>query len=338
MTNMQLLWEMVLNSYSHLHSPEWTFKCLLSSVGLSKVRRQPGNWQLSLSVSPSSLFPASVSSDLTLEARLATLAAPGLASSDSRSEPGAGGPSSSRSLPPTVSMGWPDMRSSRVRVIVSELSPDSSLSPEEVKLMSAGRKDSDSLVAVEVSGGGVTKVAVLYVEVAALLLMGDRMRVWDTGRFSGVELSSERRVCDCVAAECEEWAARGSTNCAPATPATLPPAVTVRGLELAAGEAGAGAPLLLPELCRNTPTSWAEMGLLENTVLGSTSAVLDWLSPARVFTETDGDSMGSSSSPSAARMLRRFSSRLGSVSGMMVPGLEEAWLEAAEEEVGVTRR
>ena len=337
MTNMQLLWEMVLNSYSHLHSPEWTFKCLLSSVGLSKVRRQPGNWQLSLSVSPSSLFPASVSSDLTLEARLATLAAPGLASSDSRSEPGAGGPSSSRSLPPTVSMGWPDMRSSRVRVIVSELSPDSSLSPEEVKLMSAGRKDSDSLVAVEVSGGGVTMVAVLYVEVAALLLMGDRMRVWDTGRFSGVELSSERRVCDCVAAECEEWAARGSTNCAPATPATLPPAVTVRGLELAAGEAGAGAPLLLPELCRNTPTSWAEMGLLENTVLGSTSAVLDWLSPARVFTETDGDSMGSSSSPSAARMLRRFSSRLGSVSGMMVPGLEEAWLAAAEE-VGVTRR
>ena len=222
-----------------------------------------------------------------------------------------------------------------MRVIVSELSPDSSLSPEEVKLMSAGRKDSDSLVAVEVSGGGVTRVPVLYVEVAALLLMGDRMRVWDTGRFSGVELSSERRVCDCVAAECEECeAARGSTNCAPAT---LPPAVTVRGLELAAGEAGAGAPLLLPELCRNTPTSWAEIGLLENTVLGSTRAVLDWLSPARVFTETDGDSMGSSSSPSAARMLRRFSSRLGSVSGMMVPGLEEAWLEAAEE-VGVTRR
>ena len=327
--------EIVICSNSHLHSPEWTFKCLLSSVGLSKVRRQPGNWQLSLSVSPSSLLPASVSSDLTLEARLATLAAPGLASSDSRSEPGAGGPSSSRSLPPTVSMGWPDMRSSRVRVIVSELSPDSSLSPEEVKLMSAGRKDSDSLVAVEVSGGGVTRVPVLYEEVAALLLMGDRMRVWDTGRFSGVELSSERRVCDCVAAECEECeAARGSTNCAPAT---LPPAVTVRGLELAAGEAGAGAPLLLPELCRNTPTSWAEIGLLENTVLGSTRAVLDWLSPARVFTETDGDSMGSSSSPSAARMLRRFSSRLGSVSGMMVPGLEEAWLEAAEE-VGVTRR
>ena len=332
--------EIVICSNSHLHSPEWTFKCLLSSVGLSKVRRQPGNWQLSLSVSPSSLLPASVSSDLTLEARLATLAAPGLASSDSRSEPGAGGPSSSRSLPPTVSMGWPDMRSSRVRVIVSELSPDSSLSPEEVKLMSAGRKDSDSLVAVEVSGGGVTRVPVLYEEVAALLLMGDRMRVWDTGRFSGVELSSERRVCDCVAAECEECeAARGSTNCAPAT---LPPAVTVRGLELAAGEAGAGAPLLLPELCRNTPTSWAEIGLLENTVLGSTRAVLDWLSPARVFTETDGDSMGSSSSPSAARMLRRFSSRLGSVSGMMVPGLEEAWLEEAwleaAEEVGVTRR
>ena len=66
------------------------------------------------------------------------------------------------------------------------------------------------------------------------------------------------------------------------------------------------------------------IGLLENTVFGKIILVLDWLRPARVLTETDGDIMGSSSSPSAARMFRRFSSRLGSLSGIMVPGLAEA--------------
>jgi hypothetical protein len=64
-----------------------------------------------------------------------------------------------------------------------------------------------------------------------------------------------------------------------------------------------------PELCRNTPTSWWETGLEENTVLGSARAVLEV------------DSIGSSSSPSAASMFSRFSSRLGSGSGMMVGGL-----------------
>ena len=49
------------------------------------------------------------------------------------------------------------MMSSRVRVTVSVLTP--SRSPEDEKLMSAGRKDSDSLD-VEVRGGGLTRVAV----------------------------------------------------------------------------------------------------------------------------------------------------------------------------------
>ena len=56
-------------------------------------------------------------------------------------------------------------------------------------------------------------------------------------------------------------------------------------------------------------------------MLGNTRAVLDCDRPARVFAVAEGDNIGSSSSPSAAKMLRRFSSRLGSESGMMVPGL-----------------
>ena len=45
----------------------------------------------------------------------------------------------------------------------------------------------------------------------------------------------------------------------------------------------------------------------------------DWVSPASV--RAVGDNIGSSS-PSAAKMLSRFSSKLGSESGIMVPGLE----------------
>ena len=78
--------------------------------------------------------------------------------------------------------------------------------------------------------------------------------------------------------------------------------------------------LLLPELWRKTPTSWFDVGLEENTVLGSARAVFEWERPARVLAVVDGESIGSSSSPSAASMFSRFSSRLGSESGMMVAG------------------
>jgi len=59
-------------------------------------------------------------------------------------------------------------------------------------------------------------------------------------------------------------------------------------------------------------------------VFGRTRAVLDCERPARVFAVAEGESIGSSSSPSAASMFSRFSSRLGSESGMMVPGFD--WL------------
>jgi len=59
-------------------------------------------------------------------------------------------------------------------------------------------------------------------------------------------------------------------------------------------------------------------------VLGRTRAVLDWERPASVFAVAEGDNIGSSSSPSAASMFNRFSSRLGSESGMIVPGFD--WL------------
>ena len=54
--------------------------------------------------------------------------------------------------------------------------------------------------------------------------------------------------------------------------------------------------LLFPELWRNTPTSWLETGLEENTVSGRTRAVLDCERPARVFAVAEGDNIGSSSS------------------------------------------
>ena len=80
--------------------------------------------------------------------------------------------------------------------------------------------------------------------------------------------------------------------------------------------------VLFPELWRNTPTSWFDTGLEENTVLGRASAVLELVSPARVLAVVEGESIGSSSSPSAASIFSRFSSKLGSESGMMVAGLE----------------
>jgi hypothetical protein len=91
-----------------------------------------------------------------------------------------------------------------------------------------------------------------------------------------------------------------------------------------------GSTVLLPELisCKN-PSSLLDTGFEENTVLGSTSEVsstdepLPCVKPAKVLAADDGDNMGSSS-PSAVSMLRRCSSRLGSMSGMMVLGLTEA--------------
>jgi hypothetical protein len=88
-----------------------------------------------------------------------------------------------------------------------------------------------------------------------------------------------------------------------------------------------GSTVLFPELisCRK-PRSVLDTGLEENTVLGRTRDVSPpCVRPARVFAADDGDSIGSSRSlsSSAVSMLRRFSSRLGSLlSGMMVPGLE----------------
>jgi hypothetical protein len=92
--------------------------------------------------------------------------------------------------------------------------------------------------------------------------------------------------------------------------------VVVTGAELE------GSTVLLPELmsCRK-PRSVLDTGLEENTVLGRTRDVSPpCVSPAKVSAADEGDNMGSSS-PSAASILRRFSSRLGSLSGMMEPGL-----------------
>jgi hypothetical protein len=84
--------------------------------------------------------------------------------------------------------------------------------------------------------------------------------------------------------------------------------------------------VLLPELMSwRKPRSVLDTGLEENTVLGRTRDVSPPCvrRPAKVLAAVDGDSIGSSS-PSAVSMLRRFSSRLGSLSGMMVPGLATA--------------
>lgn len=59
-------------------------------------------------------------------------------------------------------------------------------------------------------------------------------------------------------------------------------------------------------------------------MFGKTRAVLDCERPARVLAVAEGDNIGSSSSPSAANMFNKFSSRLGSESGIIVPGFD--WL------------
>lgn len=179
---------------------------------------------------------------------------------------------------------------------------------------------------------------------------GERHRAWETDRPSGPELRRDRRVCDEV--EVVEsrvgWADRdveegkgiaeekvelvvdersgdrlecGSTNRAVLWLARDDTPLCALVLRRTVLGACCSSEALLPELWRKTPTSWLETGLEENTVLGRARAVLDWDSPARVLAVVEGESMGSSSSPSAANMLSRFSSRLGSLSGMMVAGL-----------------
>ena len=80
--------------------------------------------------------------------------------------------------------------------------------------------------------------------------------------------------------------------------------------------------VLRPELINwRKPMSWLT-GLDENTVFGRTIEVsIKELVEFVNELAADGDNIGSSS-PSAANILRRFSSRLGTVSGMIVPGLE----------------
>ena len=70
-----------------------------------------------------------------------------------------------------------------MRVTASVL--DLPLSEAVVKLMSAGRKDSASLLEETEPEAGVS------------------IRVWETGRFSGVELRRDLRVCDEVEDERE---------------------------------------------------------------------------------------------------------------------------------------
>ena len=227
---------------SNLHSAEWIFWCLFNRLGRSNVQAQPGNWHKSLSdwwlKSPmSSLRPltVSVASDLTL---------PGLVRSDSRSDA-----VTLLTLPAVcTSVLWPV---AGVMVMIS-----SSVS-----------------VTVSVAGGGWTSVWYELL-VLTVFLRGVRIMVWETGRFSRVELRRERRVWDEVVTE---WARvltaplpddLGRANWDPPEP------VSITGLLVTTGvEWPVSARRLLPELWRNTPTSSTlDMGLLEKTVLGSTRA------------------------------------------------------------------
>jgi len=117
-----------------------------------------GHWSLSAAAeSPSSLLPLSVISDLTLA---------GLVRSDSRSELA------------LLLVTIPPLRSDGRDIMSSSVS---------------GCKGED------IFGEGWTSLdgscdELVVVELSCLLLRGVNIMVWDTGRFSGVELSNERRV------------------------------------------------------------------------------------------------------------------------------------------------
>lgn len=101
--------------------------------------------------------------------------------------------------------------SSRVRVTVSveRQGPQLDLLDSDVKLMSAGRNDSDILgddrepndgeVGVHIDGENVVVNRLEGIDIDdedSFEFNGERRRVCDTGRFSGVELRRDRRVCD----------------------------------------------------------------------------------------------------------------------------------------------
>jgi len=99
--------------------------------------------------------------------------------------------------------------SSRVRVTVSveRQGPPLDLLDSDVKLISAGRNDSDILgddseprdgeVGVQRVGENVVvSILVGIEEDGSFDDSGERRSVCETGRFSGVELRSDRRVCD----------------------------------------------------------------------------------------------------------------------------------------------
>ena len=95
--------------------------------------------------------------------------------------------------------------SSRVRVTVSvdRQGPPLDLLDSDVKLISAGRNDSDILGDErDPRDGEVGENVVVSIldgmeeDDGSLDVKGERRSVWETGRFSGVELRSDRRVCD----------------------------------------------------------------------------------------------------------------------------------------------
>lgn len=94
---------------------------------------------------------------------------------------------------------------------VDKQGPQLDLLDSDVKLMSAGRNDSDILGEDSEPNDGEDGVPMDGENVVVNILEGidviegfdcngDRSKVCDTGRFSGVVLSRERRVCDEV-----EW-------------------------------------------------------------------------------------------------------------------------------------
>ena len=123
-------------------------------------------------MSPSSLLPLSVISDLTLT---------GLVRSDSLSELG----------PDSGNEPWPD-------TLGLTTSGDRDMMSSSVRVMESGCNEED-IFGADVNGDGLTNLAgrieeLVMVELSDLLSRGVNIIVWDTGRFSGVELSNERKV------------------------------------------------------------------------------------------------------------------------------------------------
>lgn len=104
--------------------------------------------------------------------------------SDSRSELGP----DSDTEPWPDPLGWAGLTTSGDREMMSS----------SVRLTESDGKEEDSLGA-DVNGEGLTNLderleELVMAELSDLLLRGVNIMVWDTGRFSGVELSNERKV------------------------------------------------------------------------------------------------------------------------------------------------